>query len=200
MNKVFVTLGDLNEQYGIFRAYKELYPEHFTELFADSMEDTGLDTTLIFQHGDRRLVSRIARMLNDSDAKTAAEYSAKIIDNNMYESWKAVRGAVSAGLNFDVESPYKRTLHTETNRSGNRESDTQNKQNAFDDTVNASDTDSAHSIGTNQENFTSDVTETKSNGKTTAENSADLVRFASDIQFITKVLKDTAGLLSLDIY
>lgn len=186
-----------------FTSYKETLPEHFSILFGENVEESevkALDNLLIDVFGER-IIKKTLRDCYEKDGKeTAVTRAVKECDLLCFESWKATKDFISEANNSSIIYPIKARNERVTKREGEESGTTQNKENAFDNTQTASDTDSSETSGSHSETVTITETKEKSNQKTVFSNASEGIEFTKHNDYLKIIISDIADNISLAIY
>jgi hypothetical protein len=190
-----ITLAELNDQNGFFDIYAETKKEHFNELFPDIPDDDkqALNYLLTDVYGDRVILSHYEKLYKDNGSYGSHYVMTRIVnacDVLFFKQWQKIQQTIIDGYKTDIINPLSEKRNTETDRQGTDGSETQDKTNAFNDSENASDTDSTATSGTHAETIGTTETITKSNGKTASENAKKLINFARENDFLEMMLSD----------
>ncbi len=181
-----------------FTVYKAHKQEHFTAIFGDVSNDdlTIMDFLLIDVFGERVVTKNMEKSFLEEGQETTTVRAVNAVDLLCYDNWLVLKSNLAKMSDFDIESPLTDTTEKTTEREG--EQATQNKENAFDDTENASDTTACN------ENHSETVTETVarhySGDKTAIERACSLIDFTKNNDFLTIVMTDIADTIALKIY
>ena len=197
MNKVFTTIGDINDISGFFQKYNTVNNTHFTSLFGTSTESDikALDYILSDVLGDKVLIQKYADIYNKSGADVLMGRIVSIADKYFYNNWLSFKQSIETAFNSNISKPLESEKTIETQKTGNNE--TQNKLNAFDSST-ASDTDSADNSYT--DNFSTTETTHYSNGKTPAENAKKQIDFTKNNDLIELIINDVISICCIDVY
>lgn len=186
-----------------FTSYKETLSEHFSILFGENVEESevkALDNLLIDVFGER-IIKKTLRESYEKDGKeTAVTRAVKECDLLYFESWKATKDFISEANNSSIIYPIKARNERKTEREGNESGTTQNKENAFDNTQTASDTDSSETSGSHSETVTITETKERSNQKTVFSNASEGIEFTKHNDYLKIIMSDIADNISLAIY
>ena len=197
MNKVFTTIGDINDISGFFQKYNTVNNTHFTSLFGTSTESDieALDYILSDVSGGKVLIQKYADIYNKSGADVLMGRIVSIADKYFYNNWLSFKQSIETAFNSNISKPLESEKTIETQKTGNNE--TQNKLNAFDSST-ASDTDSADNSYT--DNFSTTETTHYSNGKTPAENAKKQIDFTKNNDLIELIINDVISICCIDVY
>ena len=197
MNRVFTTIGDINDISGFFQKYNTINNSHFVSLFgtvAESDIDT-LDFILSDVFGSKVITQKYADIFNKSGADVLMGRIVSIADKYFYNNWLSFKQSIETAFNSNLSKPLESEKTIETQKTGKNE--TQNKLNAFD-SITASDTDRADNSYT--DNFSTTETTHYSNGKTPAENAKKQIDFTKNNDLIELIINDVVSICCLDIY
>ena len=197
MNRVFTTIGDVNDISGFFQKYNTVNNTHFTSLFGTSTENDieALDYILSDVLGGKVLIQKYADIYNKSGADVLMGRIVSIADKYFYNNWLSFKQSIETALNSSISKPLESEKTIETQKTGNNE--TQNKLNAFDSST-ASDTDRADNRYT--DNFSTIETTHYSNGKTPAENAKKQIDFTKNNDLIELIINDVVSICCIDVY
>ena len=197
MNKVFTTIGDINDISGFFQKYNTVNNTHFTSLFGTSTESDieALDYILSDVLGGKVLIQKYADIYNKSGADVLMGRIVSIADKYFYNNWLSFKQSIETAFNSNISKPLESEKTIETQKTGNNE--TQNKLNAFDNST-PSDTDSADNSYT--DNFSTTETTHYSNGKTPAENAKKQIDFTKNNDLIELIINDVISICCIDVY
>ena len=197
MNRVFTTIGDVNDISGFFQKYNTVNNTHFTSLFGTSTESDieALDYILSDVLGGKVLIQKYADIYNKSGADVLMGRIVSIADKYFYNNWLSFKQSIETALNSSISKPLESEKTIETQKTGNNE--TQNKLNAFDSST-ASDTDRADNRYT--DNFSTIETTHYSNGKTPAENAKKQIDFTKNNDLIELIINDVVSICCIDVY
>ena len=197
MNRVFTTIGDINDISGFFRKYNTLNNIHFKSLFETSTESDieTLDFLLSDVFGGKVLIQKYSDIYNESGADSLMGRIVSIADKYFYNNWLCFKQSIDTALNSNITKPLESEKTVESQKTG--KNDTQNKLNAFDSST-ASDTDSANNSYT--DHFTTTEISHYSNGKTHAENAKKQIDFVKNNDLIELIINDVVSICCLDIY
>ena len=197
MNRVFTTIGDINDISGFFQKYNTVNNTHFTSLFGTSTESDieTLDYILSDVLGGKVLTQKYADIYNKSGADVLMGRIVSIADKYFYNNWLSFKQCIETAFNSSISKPLESEKTIETQKTGNNE--TQNKLNAFDSST-ASDTDIADNRYT--DNFSTTETTHYSNGKTPAENAKNQIDFTKNNDLIELIINDVVSICCIDVY
>ena len=197
MNRVFTTIGDINDISGFFQKYNTVNNTHFTSLFGSSTESDieTLDYILSDVLGGKVLIQKYADIYNKSGADVLMGRIVSIADKYFYNNWLSFKQSIETAFNSSISKPLESEKTIETQKTGNNE--TQNKLNAFDSST-ASDTDKADNRYT--DNFSTTETTHYSNGKTPAENAKKQIDFTKNNDLIELIINDVVSICCIDVY
>ena len=197
MNRVFTTIGDINDISGFFQKYNTVNNTHFTSLFGTSTESDieTLDYILSDVLGGKVLIQKYADIYNKSGADVLMGRIVSIADKYFYNNWLSFKQSIETAFNSNISKPLESEKTIETQKTGNNE--TQNKLNAFD-SLTASDTDRADNRYT--DNFSTTETTHYSNGKTPAENAKKQIDFTKNNDLIELIINDVVSICCIDVY
>ena len=197
MNRVFITIGDVNDISGFFQKYNTVNNTHFTSLFGTSTESDieTLDFILSDVSGGKVLIQKYADIYNKSGADVLMDRIVSIADKYFYKNWLSFKRSIETAFNSNISKPLESEKTIETQKTGQNE--TQNKLNAFD-SLTASDTDSADNSYT--DNFSTTETTHYSNGKTPAENAKKQIDFVKNNDLIDLIINDVESICCIDVY
>ena len=197
MNRVFTTIGDINDISGFFQKYNTVNNTHFTSLFGTSTESDieTLDYILSDVLGGKVLIQKYADIYNKSGADVLMGRIVSIADKYFYNNWLSFKQSIETAFNSNISKPLESEKTIETQKTGNNE--TQNKLNAFD-SLTASDTDRADNSYT--DNFSTTETTHYSNGKTPAENAKKQIDFTKNNDLIELIINDVVSICCIDVY
>ena len=197
MNRVFITIGDVNDISGFFQKYNTVNNTHFTSLFGTSTESDieALDYILSDVLGGKVLIEKYADIYNKSGADVLMGRIVSIADKYFYNNWLSFKQSIDTAFNSSISKPLESEKTIETQKTGNNE--TQNKLNAFDSST-ASDTDKADNRY--MDNFSTTETTHYSNGKTPAENAKNQIDFTKNNDLIELIINDVVSICCIDVY
>ena len=197
MNRVFTTIGDINDISGFFQKYNTVNNTHFTSLFGTSTESDikTLDYILSDVLGGKVLIQKYADIYNESGADVLMGRIVSIADKYFYNNWLSFKQSIETAFNSNISKPLESEKTIETQKTGNNE--TQNKLNAFDSAT-ASDTDRADNSYT--DNFSTTETTHYSNGKTPTENAKKQIDFIKNNDLIELIINDVVSICCIDVY
>ena len=199
----YTTLGDINEIMGFFSVYAERKSEHFNALFGDNVPVEDIETLnnlLIDVYGDSVLMERFEKINDNMGTATLQIRLVNMCDMLYFENWITLKNAIEKGFETDIETPLHETKTRTVETTGENSQNTQNKENAFDDTVNASNTDSSELAGTNSENVEESINWKRSNNRTTTDTAQHVIDFTRMNDFIKMILCDIMESCCLSIY
>lgn len=199
----YTTLGDINEIMGFFSVYAERKSEHFRELFGENVPVEDIETLnnlLIDVYGDSIIMERFEKINDNMGTATLQIRLVNMCDMLHFENWKTLKNAIEKGFETDIETPLHETKTRTVETKGENSQNTQNKENAFDDTINASNTDSSELAGTNSENIEESVNWKRSNNRTTTDTAQRVIDFTRMNDFIKMILCDIMESCCLSIY
>ena len=197
MNRVFTTIGDINDISGFFQKYNTINNTHFVSLFGSLTEsdiDT-LDFLLSDVFGSKVLTQKYSDIYNKSGADVLMGRIVSIADKYFYNNWLSFKQSIETAFNSNLSKPLESEKTIETQKTGKNE--TQNKLNAFDSAT-ASDTDRADNSYT--DNFSTRETTHYSNGKIPTENAKKQIDFTKNNDLIELIINDVVSICCLDIY
>ena len=197
MNRVFTTIGDINDISGFFQKYNTVNNTHFTTLFGTSTQSDieALDYILSDVLGGKVLIQKYADIYNKSGADVLMGRIVSIADKYFYDNWLSFKQSIETALNSNLSKPLESEKTIETQKTGNNE--TQNKLNAFDSST-ASDTDIADNRY--NDNFSTSETTHYSNGKIPAENAKKQIDFVKNNDLIELIINDVVSICCIDVY
>ena len=197
MNRVFTTIGDVNDISGFFQKYNTINNTHFTTLFGTSTENDieSLDYILSDVLGDKVLIQKYADIYITSGADVLMGRIVSIADKYFYDNWLSFKKSIETALNSNLSKPLESEKTIESQKTGNNE--TQNKLNAFDSAT-ATDTDKADNRYT--DNISTTETLHYSNGKTTTENAKKQIDFVKNNDLIELIINDVVSICCIDVY
>ena len=197
MNRVFTTIGDINDISGFFQKYNTINNTHFVSLFGSPTESDieTLDFILSDVFGGKVLIQKYADIFNKSGADVLMGRIVSIADKYFYNNWLSFKQSIETAFNSNISKPLESEKTIETQKTGKNE--TQNKLNAFDSAV-ASDTDKADNSYT--DNFSTTETTHYSNGKTPAENARKQIDFTKNNDLIELIINDVVSICCIDVY
>ena len=197
MNRVFTTIGDVNDISGFFKKYNTINNAHFVSLFGSHTENDieTLDFLLSDIFGSKVLTQKYADIYNESGADVLMGRITSIADKYFYNNWLSFKQSIETALNSNLSKPLETEKTIETQKTGNNE--TQNKLNAFDIST-ASDTD--RTDNRYSDNFSTTETTHYSNGKTPTENAKKQIDFTKNNDLIELIINDVVSICCLDIY
>ena len=197
MNRVFTTIGDINDISGFFQKYNTVNNSHFIALFGTPAESDieTLDFILSDVFGGKVLIQKYADIYNKSGADVLMGRIVSIADKYFYNNWLSFKQSIETAFNSNISKPLESEKTIETQKTGTNE--TQNKLNAFDNSI-ASDTDSADNSYT--DNFSTTEKTRCSNGKTPAENAKKQIDFTKNNDLIELIINDVVSICCIDVY
>ena len=197
MNRVFTTIGDINDISGFFQKYNTVNNTHFVSLFGTPAENDieSLDFILSDVFGGKVLIQKYADIYNKSGADVLMGRIVSIADKYFYNNWLSFKQSIETAFNSNITKPLESEKTIETQKTGKNE--TQNKLNAFDNST-ASNTDSADNSYT--DNFSTTETTHYSNGKTPAENAKKQIDFTKNNDLIELIINDVVSICCIDVY
>ena len=199
MNK----LKDVNNVAGFFTTYQTNNSTHFAELFGTDLTTAdiqGLDFLLSDLYGERVLTNGLAEIFKKDGA---TECQNKIVfgsDVLFFEQWKQLKTTIENAIETNVNSPLTETKNITESRYGTSSGNNQNKTNAFDDTVNASNTDSSERADEHADTIERSEMIQRSNGLTPAENAVKVIEFARNNDFMNTLMHDIADYATLKVF
>ena len=197
MNRVFTTIGDINDISGFFQKYNTVNNIHFVSLFGTPAESDieSLDYILSDVFGGKVLIQKYADIFNKSGADVLMGRIVSIVDKYFYNNWLSFKQSIETAFNSNISKPLESEKTIETQKTGKNE--TQNKLNAFDSVI-ASDTDKADN--SYADNFSTTEKTRCSNGKTPAENAKKQIDFAKNNELIELIINDVVSICCIDVY
>ena len=197
MNRVFTTIGDINDICGFFQKYNTVNNAHFISLFGTITESDieTLDYILSDVLGGKVLIQKYSDVYNKSGADVLMGRIVSIADKYFYNNWLSFKQSIETAFNSNISKPLESEKTIETQKTGTNE--TQNKLNAFDNSI-ASDTDSADNRYT--DNFSTTETTRYSNGKTPTENAKKQIDFTKNNDLIELIINDIVSICCVDVY
>ena len=197
MNRVFTTIGNINDISGFFKKYNTVNNTHFVSLFGNVTENDieSLDYILSDVFGGKVLIQKYTDIYNKSGADVLMGRIVSIADKYFYNNWLSFKQSIETALNSNISKPLESEKTIETQKTGQNE--TQNKLNAFD-SVTASDTDNANNSYT--DNFSTKETSHYSNGKTPTENAKKQIDFTKNNDLIELIINDVVSICCIDVY
>lgn len=197
MNRVFTTIGDINDISGFFQKYNTINNAHFVSLFGSLTEHDieTLDFLISDVFGGKVLTQKYSDINNESGADVLMGRIVSIADKYFYNNWLSFKQSIETAFNSSISKPLESVKTIETQKTG--ENETLNKLNAFDSSV-SSDTDSADI--SYSDNFSTTETTHYSNGKTPAENAKEQIDFVKNNDLIELIINDVVSICCLDIY
>ena len=197
MNRVFTTIGDINDICGFFQKYNTINNTHFVSLFGTTTESDieTLDYILSDVLGGKVLIQKYSDIYNKSGADVLMNRIVSIADKYFYNNWLSFKQSIETAFNSNLSKPLESEKTIETQKTGKNE--TQNKLNAFDSAT-ASDTDKADNSYT--DNFSTTETTHYSNGKTPTENAKKQIDFTKNNDLIELIINDVVSICCIDVY
>ena len=197
MNRVFTTIGDVNDISGFFHKYNTVNNTHFTSLFGSSTQSDieTLDYLLSDIFGNKVLTQKYSDIYDKSGADVLMGRIVSIADKYFYNNWLSFKQSIETAFNSSISKPLESEKTIESQKTGSNE--TLNKLNAFDSSI-ASNTDSADNSYT--DNFSTTETTHYSNGKIPAENAKEQIDFVKNNDLIELIINDVVSICCLDIY
>ena len=197
MNRVFTTIGDVNDISGFFQKYNTVNNTHFVSLFESATESDikSLDFILSDVFGGKVLIQKYADIYNKSGADVLMGRIVSIADKYFYNNWLSFKQSIETAFNSNISKPLESEKTIETQKTGKNE--TQNKLNAFD-SLTASDTDRADN--SYNDNFSTTETTHYSNGKTPTENAKKQIDFTKNNDLIELIINDVVSICCIDVY
>ena len=197
MNRVFTTIGDINDISGFFQKYNTINNTHFVSLFGSPTESDieTLDFILSDVYGGKVLIQKYSDIFNKSGADVLMNRIVSIADKYFYNNWLSFKQSIETAFNSNISKPLESEKTIETQKTGKNE--TQNKLNAFDSST-ASDTDKADNSYT--DNFSTTEKTHYSNGKTPAENAKKQIDFTKNNDLIELIINDIVSICCIDVY
>ena len=197
MNRVFTTIGDINDISGFFQKYNTINNTHFVSLFGNVTESdiVALDFILSDVFGGKVLIEKYVDIFNKSSADVLMGRIVSIADKYFYNNWLSFKQSIETTFNSSISKPLESEKTIETQKTGKNE--TQNKLNAFDSAT-ASDTDRADNSYT--DNFSTTETTHYSNGKTPSENAKKQIDFIKNNDLIELIINDVVSICCIDVY
>ena len=197
MNRVFTTIGDINDISGFFQKYNTVNNAHFITLFGTTTESDieTLDYILSDVLGGKVLIQKYSDIYNKSGADVLMGRIVSIADKYFYNNWLSFKQSIETAFNSNISKPLESEKTIETQKTGTNE--TQNKLNAFDNSI-ASDTDKANNSYT--DNFSTTEKTRCSNGKTPAENAKKQIDFIKNNDLIELIINDVVSICCIDVY
>lgn len=202
MSREYTTLSEVNDLTGFFDVYATTKPEHFNSLFPNisDTDKTALNYLLTDVYGDKIILGRYEKIYKENDANFCMTRIVSACDMLFYSQWVKIQQTIKDGLNTNIQTPLTETKTISSERTGTDGNQTQDKLNAFNDNVNASDTTSTETTGTHNENITTSETFTKNNGKLANENAETLINFARENDFLNMMFNDIVEHCTISIY
>ena len=197
MNRVFTTIGDINDISGFFQKYNTVNNSHFITLFGTVTESDieTLDFILSDVYGGKVLIQKYSDIFSKSGADVLMGRIVSIADKYFYNNWLSFKQSIETAFNSNLSKPLESEKTIETQKTGQNE--TQNKLNAFDSSI-ASDTDKADNSYT--DNFSTTETSHYSNGKTPTENAKKQIDFTKNNDLIELIINDVVSICCIDVY
>ena len=197
MNRVFTTIGDINDISGFFQKYNTINNTHFVSLFGSPTESDieTLDYILSDVFGGKVLIQKYSDIYNKSGADVLMNRIVSIADKYFYKNWLSFKQSIETAFNSNISKPLESEKTIETQKTGKNE--TQNKLNAFDSAT-ASDTDRADN--SYNDNFSTIETSRYSNGKTPTENAKKQIDFTKNNDLIELIINDVVSICCIDVY
>lgn len=197
MNRVFTTIGDINDISGFFQKYNTINNTHFVSLFGSPTESDieTLDFILSDVYGGKVLIQKYADIFNKSDADILMSRIVSIADKYFYNNWLSFKQSIETAFNSNISKPLESEKTIKTQKTGQNE--TQNKLNAFDSPI-ASDTDKT--TNSYEDNFSNTETTRYSNGKTPTENAKTQIDFIKNNDLIDLIINDVVSICCIDVY
>ena len=197
MNRVFTTIGDVNDISGFFQKYNTINNTHFISLFGNVSESDieTLDFLLSDVFGSKVLTQKYSDIYNESGADVLMGRIVSIADKYFYNNWVSFKQSIETAFNSNLSKPLESEKTIETQKTGVNE--TQNKLNAFD-SLTASDTDSADNSYT--DNYSTTETTHYSNGKIPTENAKEQIDFVKNNDLIELIINDVVSICCIDVY
>ena len=197
MNRVFTTIGDINDISGFFQKYNTINNTHFVSLFGNPTKSDieTLDYILSDVFGSKVITQKYADIYNKSGADVLMGRIVSIADKYFYDNWLSFKKSIENAFNSNLSKPLESEKTIETQKTGQNE--TQNKLNAFD-SITASDTDKADNSYT--DNFSTTETIHYSNGKTPTENAKKQIDFIKNNDLIELIINDVVSICCIDVY
>ncbi len=197
MNRVFTTIGDINDISGFFQKYNTINNTHFVSLFESPTESDieALDFILSDVFGGKVLIQKYADIFNKSGADVLMGRIVSIADKYFYNNWLSFKQSIETAFNSNISKPLESEKTIETQKTGQNE--TQNKLNAFDSSI-ASDTDKIDN--SYNDNFSTTETTRYSNGKTPTENAKTQIDFTKNNDLIELIINDVVSICCIDVY
>lgn len=197
MNRVFTTIGDINDISGFFQKYKAINNTHFVSLFGSPTESDieSLDYILSDVFGGKVLIQKYADIFNKSGADVLMNRIVSIVDKYFYNNWLSFKQSIETAFTSHLSKPLESEKTITTQKTGKNE--TQNKLNAFDSAT-ASDIDKSDNSYT--DNFSTTETTHYSNGKTSTENAEKQIDFVKNNDLIELIINDVVSVCCIDVY
>ena len=197
MNRVFTTIGDINDISGFFQKYNTINNTHFVSLFGNVTESDieTLDFILSDVYGGKVITQKYSDIYNKSGADVLMGRIVSIADKYFYNNWLSFKQSIEMAFNSNLSKPLESEKTIKTQKTGVNE--TQNKLNAFDSAT-ASNTDSADNSYT--DNFSTTETTHYSNGKTPTENAKKQIDFIKNNDLIELIINDVVSICCIDVY
>lgn len=202
MSREYTTLAEVNDLAGFFDVYATAKPEHFNSLFPDisDTDKTALNYLLTDVYGDKIILGRYEKIYKENDADFCMTRIVSACDMLFYSQWIKIQQTIKDGLNTNIQTPFTETKTITSERAGTNGNQTQDKLNAFNDSENASNTNSTETTGTHNENINTSETLTKNNGKLANENAETLINFARENDFLNMMFNDIVEHCTISIY
>ena len=129
MNRVFTTIGDINDISGFFKKYNTVNNTHFVSLFGTPAESDieTLDYILSDIFGGKVLIQKYTDIYNKSGADVLMGRIVSIADKYFYNNWLSFKQSIETAFNSNISKPLESEKTIETQKTGTNE--TQNKLN-----------------------------------------------------------------------
>ena len=195
-------LADVNNRIGFFSQYREIMLDNFTAIFGELENEQvrDLDFILSDNFGQRILTTNLAEILVNESAEDCMNRIIKSCNAFYFEQWKELKNSMLKALKTDVDKPLTDVHTMDESRVGSSTDNTQNKANAYDNVVTASDTDSTEVESEHSDSIERNELIQRSNGKTAAENAAKVISFVKNYDFLKMVCSDIADFATVKIY
>lgn len=198
---IFSEYYDMNDK-GFFRILFEQYPTDCVNLLGEY--NVALDVYIMSKMSER-IISPFYSKLFLTD-NTPYEKIAHVIYKLFFTQWQKI--AQSLAKTYDVFNVMLDSVtESETNTLANTQniaSITQNKDNAFDDTDNASNTNASNNTTDSSSNTQSTKTRNYTKSSTGNRLQSDILRVEIDnhtmLNLLDVIVKDISSILTLDIY
>lgn len=201
MSDEVITIGYLNDRSGFFTRYNALYNTNFQNLFGElsTSQITDLDNLLSDVKGDKILIGKWVKLLNQTSANDTMDRIVKTANLICFDGWKAIKTSIDSALETDVTKPDVQIETIEQSTTSENGETTENKVYGYDSTTASDD---SKNIVSGSGGGTLDSTKTieKSNGELATENTKKVIDFARYNDFLIIILSDISEIMGLSVF